>query len=326
MTHQDTAVHISALESILLRELDIQIWLALLEDELQAAIPETQLLARFRQSRSDGEKKLSETPNGTERDDAEKQLRLKCIIITELAIERLKSHRPSKDELSEEVERIIQKGYFKSVYFRVVLGGMAFVLFLVTGVEGYRLNEQVKAMQQLVEAARKQVEDSKVEIAKSAAETKDRQAQLALALIQGNEEMVKLRTDAMTDMSKTREDFDSTVRDETERWKKHVIEVEEPAASAKINEAVADAKIELAAQLGSTIGALSAADKPWVPVLIWSSARSWWMVPAALLFAILAWASSIFANTIGGSKGARLFSYINFALLMVTFGAVFLLK
>jgi hypothetical protein len=312
VTHRDAVQHVTVLRRITNTGLNIQTWLALIEDELQTAIPDSQLLARFRQIRADAEKAASAMAT-TPTSQAEAKIRSDCEDLIEAVCARLESAPASRDELTEEVDRIIQNGYFKSPYFRAVLGGLALVLLLVTGVEGYRLNEQVKAMQQLVADARKQVEDGRIEVAKSTAETRDRQAQLALALVQGSEEMVKLRTSAMQQITLDQEASRLKIQQDTGTWAAEVAKAGSEAtrkvtgkgesavgelsartdkSDKQIDQALEQSKSAIASKLASTVTALGATQHPWVPRAIWSMSSSWILLPITLVIAVFAFLNS----------------------------------
>ncbi len=309
MTHNDAMQTIRRLRQVRgLRVVNVDTWLALIEDELQRDVPNSQLLARFKQIKEENALRVPGVAY-----DVEGRLRSECTELIDAVCASLEYEPVPGAELTDEVERIIQKGYFTSIYFRAVLGGLALVLVLVTGVEGYKLNEQVKAMQQLVADARRQVEDSRIEIAKSSAETRDRQAQLALALLQGDQEMVKLRANAMQQMVLEQDTFRSRIDQKTAdgiaEISKSVSDANQHLAQAsdngvaeiskkteasdeQIDQAFQGGKSAIASKVSSTLATFDATNHPLVPAVVWSITKRWIVVPVTLIIAILAWINS----------------------------------
>ena len=127
-----------------------------------------------------------------------------------------------KKILEDEIERVIQKGYFKSVYFRVIAALFGVALAIIGGAGGIEVFGQVREMKKLVEDARRQMEESNLEVAKARAESNNRQAELALLIMQGNEQMVKMRASAIEQMSAEELGFKSKVEAETASWASQV--------------------------------------------------------------------------------------------------------
>jgi hypothetical protein len=339
MTHSEAVQHIKRLRRIAdLRISDIDTWLALLEDELQSAIPNSQLLARFQQIKADREKMTGTDGVSAPSEGEETQLVSSYRDLIKAVCERLDSEPPQKEELSEEIDRIILKGYFKSIYFRTVIGGLALVLLLVTGVEGYRLSEQVKAMQKLVDDARQQVEQGRVEVAKASSDMKERQAQFALYLLEDNKQMTELRTKAIQQMDTEGESFRNRVDGKAAYWAKQLDE-DGKEADARVQGAgnaaknaidgeakqqadvfaklVEQKKGVLQEQLTSTVAKLGAAKSPWVPMAIWSMERVWVLLAFGLVVSGLGVINTFATYRKAQSASMRVISSLNASILIV---------
>jgi len=289
---------------------DIEIWLALLEDQLRRALPDNSaVLARF--------SKLKESAASDGAGAADMRVRSEAKNLAEAVASFLEADPLPPDDLKEEVERIIQNGYFQSSYFRAILGGFGVVLVLITGVGTLKINEQVQAMQRILDqaksnldAAKKEAADNNNEAAKARSEVNNRQAEMALLVLQGNADLVKLRTNAMTEMSKAEDAFRAEAAERTQHWQS-AVEGIISAANQKVREAGEEGKTSinnkadeavrdldkdakarqqaLLAALLSRVRELEAAKSPWVPRIVWSMSKAWIFAPLALLFSVLAW-------------------------------------
>lgn len=93
--------------------IDKESWLSIVEDLLRQALPgDSRSIARFAALREAASKE----------EDAVSFHRCRELVyaICRMAVEQA----PREGALEQEVERIIQKGYFNSIYFRAVLGGL----------------------------------------------------------------------------------------------------------------------------------------------------------------------------------------------------------
>jgi hypothetical protein len=344
VTHSEAQQHIKRLKRIAeLKITDMFTWLALVDDELQSAMPNSRLLERFEQVKSDGEKELRATDGADGRSQTTEQVRAQCQDLILVACERLESDPLPKEDLSEEIDRIIQKGYFKSIYFRAVLGGLALVLVLVTGIEGYRLSEQVKAMQKMVDEARQQVEQSRVEVAKSESETQANEGKLALILLEGDQKMVEMRTKALSqideegfaDRTKIADrgkywtnEFDAravTAGQEIDKVAKESqkkIGDETTQAAKDFEGSVSQSKQQLTDKLTSALESLQAQQTPWILRILWSFSKSWILAPLAAIVALMGLFTSLStlanadAQWIKGSKWVKSVAIANTALLL----------
>lgn len=350
MTHNEALQHIKRLKRIAeLKIPDMFTWLALVDDELQSAIPNSRLLERFENLKSDGEKELGATDGSDRESRKTEQIRAQCQDLIQAACERLESDPLPKEDLSEEIDRIIQKGYFKSIYFRAVLGGLALVLVLVTGIEGYKLSEQVKAMQKMVDEARQQVEQSRVEVAKSVSETQANEGKLALLLLEGDQKMVEMRTKALSQIDEEGFADRTKIDDRAKHW---TDEFESRAATAdqdidtvakesqkKISDetaqvakdfdaSVSQSKKQLAEKLTSALESLQAQETPWIPRILWSFSKSWILAPLAVIVALMGLFTSlsVLANAdthwTKGSKWVKSVAVAN-TILLLGIGAAF---
>jgi hypothetical protein len=318
MTYEEAVQHRKALTEIQkMGNIDLRIWLALAEDELRSTLGDgSLLLARFTEIRTDAEKQLSDT-NDLEKKKTEAQIRPNCSALIDLVGARLDSIPSPPESLKEEIDLAIQKGYFKSVYFRAIAVSFGVLLFLITGVATFKVTTQVEAMQKLLDEASQQM-----------AQSKDRQAQIALALLQGNEDIVRLRTGALTEMANQEAAFKQTVGTETTTWVDKITKADGPEASKSIETAGNQAKAELARKIASTLDALEATRHPWVPAVVWSMAKTWLLVPVALIVAILAWLSTFTRNLhqYKGVKVGNVLASVNVLLLLTTLALLWKLK
>jgi hypothetical protein len=315
MTHGEALQRVKRLRRISDSQItDVNTWLALVEDELQSSIPKSRLLERFEQVKADREKAIGVTNPTDGSGVVVEQPRSQFQEIIQAACERLESEPMPKEDLTEEIDRIIQKGYFKSVYFRAVLGGLALVLVLVTGIEGYRLGEQVKAMQKMVDDARQQVEQSRLEVAKAAKETQDNEGKLALMVLQGDKEMVEIRTKTLSQIDEEGFADRAKVDERAKHWTDE-IDKNGAAAGQQIDQAGEDGKARIAKEtnqatrdfdasviaskqslkgkLTLALERVEAQRTPWVPRVLWSFAKAWILVPLAAIIAVLALFTSL---------------------------------
>jgi hypothetical protein len=280
---------------------------ALLEDEIGKLIPpESQLWQRFLAIKNESLKTPAPPPTG-----------YTAAAIADLikAIKVYIAAAPAENgDLQEEVDRAIQKGYFKSIYFRVVLGGLALVLLLVTGIEGYKLSEQVKAMQKMVEDARQQVEQGRAEVAKARSEAQNREAELALMVLEGNEKIVEIRTKAISQIDEDGVVARSKINERAKYWtgefdkagplSKQKIDDAGDSGSSEIKNKTVQAGKDydnlvsqnrklLADKLTDTLVQLEAQKNPWVPRVLWSFSKAWLLWPIAVIIGLLSLLTSL---------------------------------
>src|ERR1039458_269220 len=339
MTHSEAAQHSRALKRIGdLQFSDIRDWLALVDDGLRRAMPDnSQLLARFSKLKADAEEALSTPKDRSEEQGARYAIKSNCRNLLWAVCELLDSAPPPPEELHEEIDRIIQKGYFKSIYFRAVLGGLGLVLLLITGVGGFKITQQVEAMQRLLDQARHQVEQSSLEVSRARAEANDRQAQLALLILHGNAELGTMRINALKGMENAQNAFNSEVAEKPKRWigaieaagsdanqkvvdagKKGDGEVKGRTLGslAQIDEVVKRSKKPLADKLAVSLAEMEATKHPWVPRVIWAMAKTWLLVPLALCLSLLGLLNTIVYGLRKGHVLAMVLSIGNAALLV----------
>ncbi len=307
---------------------DVLDWLAPIDDKLRESLPENSaILERFRaiKTKMVSPPSDSEAPSTvpTAQDDLKSRVRelvqAACLILDSCTIP------DSTENLKDEVERHIQQGYFKSIYFRTLLSGFALLLVLITGVGSFKVNEQVQAMQKLVDEAKKQVADGKTEVERARAEVDKAKAEntrqladVALLVLQGNSDLVKLRTNAMTEMASTENSFRAEVAERIRRWQsesagsvsaaKHTIdevadtakkqiEAQASASAGQFNKAVGDSTDRLRKALSAAVSSLEAARRPWVPQILWSVTKAWLLVPLGFFFAVMGFLVAIWRYT-----------------------------
>jgi hypothetical protein len=298
-----------------LRLSDSRTWLAIADDQLGQTIPEdSKSMARFRELRTEAENALSQLKEWEDGSAAVARCRAFVSDVAEATPYTSSSSFSIKDDLEGRVDRIIQKGYFRSIYFRAIAALFTLLLLLITGVGGLNIYEQVQAMQKKLDEARANVERSNVEISKARSETSDRQAQLALLVLEGNEDMVKMRTNAITEMAKTQEAARAEVNIKAQDWTdkierefgpqaekrvidagtsgKNEVEAKAQSADSQIEEGLKNGRTALADKLKSALGQLEAVKNPWVPRVVWSMAKEWLLVPFTLVISLLAFVNS----------------------------------
>jgi hypothetical protein len=325
---------------------DIRDWFAAIEDTIRkSSLPEnSQLLARFLKLKADVEQKIGESEVEHLESEVRKRVVENCNCLVQAVCEFLDNTPPSQGDLKDEVERIIQQGYFKSIYFRAIVGGLGLVLLLITGVGSFKIYTQVQAMQQMLDAARNEVARGKDEIAKARTETNSRQAELALLLLQGNQDFVKMRTAAMIEMTHAQDAFTAELKDKTTRWTDDLEKKAGPEARQKIVNAGIDGetntrnattaavgqingilnqnKKALADKLIAALGQIEAAKHPSIPWIVWSISKTWLLVPLAFVVALLAWltAALSFWKTGKTGRAAKAVVVANATLLVTIVG------
>jgi len=297
---------------------DLRDWLAVLEDKLRQSFPENSaIVSRFVKLRTDLDAPDVPAPGtGQPSPPRPEVIKAQARDLVKAAAVLLDSQPAPPEELKDHVDRLIQQGYFKSIYFRALAVGFTLVLALITGVGTFKLNEQVQAMKAMVAEANKQVVEGKAEVEMAKAETqkaKDansrQQAELALLILQGNSDLAKLRINAMTEISKSEDAFKAEVADRTRRWQ---VESEAAVLAARqrvdsvatatttdiqakaalsiheFDKTLNDSRTTLRNALTSRLARLEAAERPWVPQVIWSMAKAWLLAPLTLLIALAA--------------------------------------
>jgi hypothetical protein len=290
---------------------------ALLEDEIGKLIPpESQLWQRFLAIKNDSLKTSVPPPTAYSAVTAYPQVpppdQLSDLI---KAIKVYIAVAPAANgDLQEEVDRAIQKGYFKSIYFRAVLGGLALVLLLITGVEGYKLSEQLKAMQKMVEDARQEVEQGRAEVAKASSEVKNREAELSLMVLEGNEKIVEIRTKAISQIDEDGVVARSKMNERAKYWTEELdkagslskqkiddagengsseIKSKTVQAGKDYDNLVSQNRKLLADKLTNTLVQLEAQRNPWVPRVLWSFSKAWLLWPIAVIIGLLSLLTSL---------------------------------
>jgi len=282
-----------------LRLSDVQLWLAIAEDQLRKTIPEnSRVFSRFLKLKENAEKALQGPANNTVNPILDDIRNL--MVVTR---GRLEAEPPPLDSLKEEVERIIQVGYFKSPYFRFIVGALIVAMGLVTGVYGFKAHEQVQAMERMLDEAHKQVAEGTAELAKARSESNNRQADLALLIVQGNADLAKQRLAALNEMQQATDLFKTEFNDKVKRWDteiesagtrgKQSVTKASTEGEAQVRDVtqktLTDHQKQLAEVLVSKINALEATQHPWVPRVIWSMAKEWLFIPLALFLSFSAW-------------------------------------
>ncbi len=330
MTQSEAIQYSRALKRLAsLKSLTIYDWLALLEDKLRIALPDnSQLMAEFVKFKGDAEQELEKDPS------AEFQIRARCGAFIDAVNEGLESGILPQEDLKEEIDRIIQNGYFKSPYFRFIVLGFGVLLSLITGYASFKVVTQVQEMQRLLDKTKDQMALNSAEIAKMMNDTKSRQADLALLILQNNADMVKLQTSAMTQMTTSVEAFrgntkrltaevegivpgaKQAVKDASDNGVQDV-KGATGAALKQVDATLLESKNALSERLNLTLMKLEATEHPWVPRVLWSFRRLWLMLPLALIFAVLGLANSYSVFVHQGTKGRIVLAIGNAVLLLV---------
>jgi hypothetical protein len=314
---------------------DTELWLALAEDQLKETVPQdSQVFGRFLKL-----KKATETTDksGKQSDGAGNIQDIRSLIIATCDWLDAQPY-PTPDNLKEEVERIIQTGYFKSPYFRAILALFGLALLLVTGISSFKIYDQVQAMQRMMDETRKQTADMAAQVAAAKVENKNREADLALLIAQGNVDLAKQRANAIYEIQQSTDLFRTDINTRAKKWtgdveqagseaKQHIVDAGgegEKQVRKTTESTIAQYQKQVSDALVSTIGSLQAAENPWVPKVIWSIARKWLFVPLALFISLAAWliaASVHFKFRNGFIKGVIAVSAIAAAIV-----AFFLIK
>lgn len=328
-------------------------WLALLEDEVRVVLPEqSHLLTRFMELKTKAQNTAAADSDGGD-ETALQDTRPEFRELFELIGDHIYEQAHSSADIREEVEQIIQKGYFESIYFRAVLGGLALVFLLATGVEGWQLGSQVKAMKELVAEARQevengkkqvadakqQVEEGKLEVLKAQQANQEEQGKLALMLLNGDQQLVSARTKAIQQVQADALAQETAVRDEAKRWSDEIANGVGPQAKVKVeaagNNAVNGVNSETRDQLevfrkvvnsneqalntalNTAVRNLQAAKAPWIPTALWSMEKKWLLMPLALVLVIVSILNWLLAFTsVSNHAQARRLSVVNFVVLL----------
>lgn len=280
---------------------DARDWLALCEDELRLMFADRpELLARFAEL-----KKEATTTNNSQRDANALLSPVKRFL------DDVRSWLDSEPLTAQGLdEKEIERIFLKSRLVQIPLVLILVLLSLITGVWSLKLRDQFNAGQALLQDAKKQMQDSNIEVTKARAETNNREAELALFILQGNEKMVTMQTAAINQMKTEGEQFKKDVGDRAAYWVKQVDDVGPDAkkqvtdagsaGASTVTEKTASTlqefdtvlkgnKKTLQDKLAETIKQLEAARHPWIPqVIIWSFAKSWVFVAFAVLSSLLA--------------------------------------
>jgi DNA-binding FrmR family transcriptional regulator len=232
-----------------LRLPDTESWLALVEDQLRATVPPNSLvLLRFLKLKNNGEA-TNEPASlvGTTRviEDIRGLIVATCDWLDA-------EPTPAPENLKEEVERIIQMGYFKSPYFKAILALFGIALLLITGTASFKIHDQVQAMQKMLDEARRQTADMAEQIAAAKAENKNREADLALLVAQGNVDLANQRAKALTELQQSTDLFRTDLTSRDKRWTE---DVEQAGSEARqhVSDAGADAEKKVRKTTDSTL-------------------------------------------------------------------------
>lgn len=155
-------------------------------------------------------------------------------------------------------------------------------------------------MQRKLDEAKANTEASNIEIAKARAEANDRRAQLALLLLEGNQEIVTMRTKAITELANAEETSRREIQDMASKWMMRLDTDIGPKAVEKIKQAseegvgrlgasVRESSAAIESKVRSTIDRLEAAKTPWIPKVLWALGKSSLLAPLALVMAVFAW-------------------------------------
>jgi hypothetical protein len=295
----------SSRKSVALRQIaglrlsDTESWLALAEDQLRDTVPpNSQVFARFLELK-EASKSARGSPVQTDSTRDTEEVR-SLLVATCDWLDAQPS--PPPDNLKEEIENIIQTGYFKSPYFRTILILFGIALALISGIASFKIHDQVQEMKRMLDEARRQTADMAQEIAAAKAENKNREADLALLVAQGNVDLAKQRANALSEIQQSTDLFRTDLDSRTKRWtddvehaaseaKQHIIEAGGAGEKqvTKITEStLTHYQKQIADTLESALSSLQASENPWVPKVIWSVSKKWLFVPLALFISLTA--------------------------------------
>jgi len=297
---------------------DIRDWLALCEDELRITLPDRpQLLARFAELKE----RAAKDPNPKDTEEVRSQVRS----LFRAACVLLDSEPLTTEDLTEEIDRVV----LKSRYVQA-LGILFLVLLsLITGVWTFKLEKQWEAAQNLLQDARRKQEETNAEVAKMSAESKNREAELSLFLLQSN-------AAAIQQMEKEAEQFKKDVGSRKDDWVKQIDEVGPTAkqqvidagknGAGKVTDSIApvigdfnksldDAKKSFGDSLARAQGQLEAAKNPLVPVVLWGSAKWWLLVPVIAVLSVIAFLGTMFL-WMRQNLVVKVLAWVNIALLI----------
>ena len=356
MTYEETIQHKTMLNDLRNSKLEILTWLAALDDELRAMLPDTSsLMARFEKIKADAEKTLTVGGDDKSRNESIQRVRESCFPLIDIIIKRASTVQAPRDlvgdqtrvQIKDEIEWSFRNSFIKSLPVRILIILFGVALFLITGEATYKVTTQIAAMNKLLNDAQSQMNASNGQIREISDNIKDKQAALALSLLNGNEEMAKLRTGALTEMSAEESGFKTTVDKESTDWQMSAKKIEGKAETGINDTLAADVKsldektaasskqldadlkldkIRIEKKTEAILATLEAEHSPWVPVAVWSHAMSWMLVPVAFVMTLLAWLSAWLAHAHGVKNRAAFISWANLAFLCLTMGLVFWLR
>ena len=321
MTHADAQRTDLVLQKLAQRgNRDMRDWLALVDDTLRAILAsDSQLLARFHTIRAQIDQEGTGQMRGASPVQDSKQpsgaapispildskIEGECRKVLDAirdSITTLSTDSEPPPNLDEEIDRAIQKGYFQSWPFRLVLWGLLVVALLITGVGGLKMYDQVQAMQRLVDDARKQVDAGREQVALAKAEIASRRAEFTMLLLQGTEDMQTAKIKATAALDDSRRNYlqelatrhQEALSNIDEAGKKSAQRIEEQTSRSvgELARIEIQHKDALAQKLQTVLQKLDATKNPWIPAAIWSIARFWLIIPFALAFSLFAWINS----------------------------------
>jgi hypothetical protein len=293
------------------RDREMLDWVALAEDTLRNLLTaDSQLLARFTRIRAqvdtDGKGQL--TTQAAELAKIERELkgviRAAGDLIGTLGAEQ------ASPSLEQEIECAIQKGYFKSWPFRLVIGGLFVVIVLITGVASFKITEQVRAMQQQVDNARKIVGDGQELVFQAKSDIVNKHAELTTLLLEGSQDLLGMRVKAVSALDDARRNYLAELDarqqqilsslDEAGKKGSQQLEEAEKKGTQRLDERTKQSleeltesdnrdKARVAGKVQSVIQNLEASKRPWIPIAAWSIAKPWLILPLVLLISLFAW-------------------------------------
>ena len=280
----------------------LETWIALVEDKLRAVLPaDSQLLARFVAVKNGRLEPgpASAAPMGAPGVPVEPDVKGIILAAREFVETLPKTPEPKEagEGLAQAVQHEITRQYFNSWPFRSIVVLFSISFLLVTGVAGLKLYDQVQGMQRLLDQAKADAEKSREQIAEAKNVVTNNQAALALLVLRGDEDLVKMRIKALQDVDTTRattitelgakreaavkqieDTAQGVIKTVGQKREQAIADVEKVGAAALVAvdaEVKAD-RAKLANAVESAVQGLSHAKSPWIPVVLWSSAR--WLV------------------------------------------------
>ena len=309
MTYEQADHAARVLDEVAIRgNLNTLDWIALVEDTLRNVLPDnSQLLARFDRIKAETSQESLEKLGPQQLMEVEQKYKG----VIRAASELMKNLVPKSDpnttpNLDEQLDWALKRGYFKSWPFRIVMGLLLLALVLITGVSSFKMYDQIQAMQKLLDDAKTKVSEAHTavsqaneQVTQAKSEIANRQAEMALMVLRGAADLDKMGTEARHSLENARSaDLDelknktATISSDLDAAEKSSVRQVDERTKKSLDEIGAIEKMsgdKITDRVQSILQNLEAAKRPWIPLVAWSIAKRWLVLPLALLISCLAW-------------------------------------